>query len=81
MNNAVIIETKAEKKNADSNALFESHGLTEQEACSKYCLGMHYLGKVKKTSHFDETIALMNSLAAADPMHKEHISVQSFRNA
>jgi len=66
LKNVAIIESKADQWPAPSHALFDELGLKEQKACSKYCLGMHYLGKISKTDHFDKTIALMNSLQAME---------------
>lgn len=62
LNNVAIIESKASVQPAPSHEYFDTIGLTEQRACSKYCLGMYYLGKVTNTSHFKHTIALMDSL-------------------
>lgn len=70
LKNVAIIESKADVQPAPSDDLLSKLWLTEQHACSKYCVGMHYLGKVKETSHFDHTIARMDEIAKMVEWHE-----------
>jgi len=78
MENIAIVESKAATQPAPSASIFEKLWMTEQKACSKYCLGMNYLWKVTKNDHFKWTL---HDILELQLTHANKVLTESFNSA
>lgn len=62
LENIAIVESKATTQPAFTAPMFEELWITSAKACSKYCLGLILTKNVDKYSHFQHTLAHINSL-------------------
>lgn len=56
-----IVESKSNNTSCASHTTIKAMGVVEAKGCSKYCLGVYYVGKAKTHDSFIETIKVIES--------------------
>lgn len=79
LENLVIIESKSTNTSCFSHQVMAKHGCKPASGCSKYCLGLYYLGQVDQWSSFQESIDMIEAVKKTDNWVKAQQMVLSAR--
>ncbi len=60
LGNFAIMESKAKSEKGYGKKLMKKMDIEEASGCSKYCLGVHYFGRMKSHDKFKDTIKFIN---------------------
>ena len=66
LDNLVIIESKSTNTSCFSHEVMAKHGCKPATGCSKYCLGLYYLGQVDSWNSFQESIDTIEAIKKTD---------------
>ncbi len=66
LENLVIIESKSTNTSCFSHEVMAKHGCKPAKGCSKYCLGLYYLGQVDQWSTFQDSLDTIEAIKKTD---------------
>lgn len=75
LDDIVIIESKSNSEHCTTGAVMKKMKVAQASGCSKYCLGLYYVGRITHTKRFAGSIEVINTItqeANAQKAHQTH---------
>jgi len=72
LDDIVIVESKSNTEHCSTGAVMKKMKVLQASGCSKYCLGLYYVGRITHTKRFAKSIKIINQITDAANIEKHY---------